>query len=207
MNQKNNVTWYTSVGAIIIAFMFFWPVGIVLLYLRIAEKNGKYKVFSNMLFWTGIVLILFTAFLIVIPTEGEEDPTLIPGLFILFVIPGLILIFIGSKRKIKLKYYEKYLQCMGGKKRISIDLLSEKRKVDLDTVITDISEMINKKIISGYINDYNELILEGYVEHNENMKRYIKQTIVVKCKECGAQNSVTAGETVECEYCGTILQG
>ncbi len=33
-----------------------------------------------------------------------------------------------------------------------------------------------------------------------------KQTKVVKCKECGAKNTIVIGETKECEYCGSLLQ-
>ena len=206
MERRNNIKWHTSIGVIIFAFIFFWPMGLVLLYLRIAEKKGKYKMRANTLFWTGVTLILFVAFLSAIQA-GEDDPTLLPGLFVLFVIPGSIMIAVGTKRKLKLKKYEKYIQCMGGKKRMSIESIAEKRKVDIDTAINDILDMINKNIINGYIDDYNELILEGYLENNENMRRYIKTVRVVKCKECGAQNSVRESSTVECEYCGTILQG
>lgn len=206
MEQRNNIKWHTSIGVIIFAFIFFWPMGLVLLYLRMAEKKGKYKMLTNTLFWTGVTLILFVAFLCAIQT-GEDDPTLLPGLFVLFVIPGIIMIAVGTKRKLKLKKYEKYIQCMGGKKRMSIESIAEKRKVDVDTATNDIFDMINKNIINGYIDDYNELILDGYLENNEKMKRYIKTVKVVKCKECGAQNSVREGTTVECEYCGTILQG
>ena len=28
----------------------------------------------------------------------------------------------------------------------------------------------------------------------------------IKCKECGAKNTVVVGQTRECEYCGTLLQ-
>lgn len=33
-----------------------------------------------------------------------------------------------------------------------------------------------------------------------------KETKVVKCKECGAKNTIIVGQTKECEYCGTLLQ-
>ena len=33
-----------------------------------------------------------------------------------------------------------------------------------------------------------------------------KEVKIVKCKSCGAKNTVVEGETKECEYCGTLLQ-
>ena len=207
INKKINEGWYTSVGAIILAFIFFWPVGIVLLYLRSIEKIGKYKVVSNTLLWCGIALAGFGILVMGTSAEAEDFVSTVIIFFILCVLPGIILIGKGIKRKIKLKYYQKYLQCIGFKKKVSINYLSEKREIDKETVINDISDMIHKKIISGYINDYDELILDGYLEYAEKMKKHEKLTKVIKCEECGAQNSIVSGETSECEYCGTILQG
>jgi len=31
-----------------------------------------------------------------------------------------------------------------------------------------------------------------------------KETKIIKCKSCGAKNTLIAGKTKECEYCGTI---
>jgi len=33
-----------------------------------------------------------------------------------------------------------------------------------------------------------------------------QQTTVVQCKNCGAKNSVTSGEFMACEYCGSGLE-
>ena len=58
MNEKEQ-PWYTSIVAVIIAMICFWPVGCVLLYLRIINNKGKYRGNTYMLITLAVILILF----------------------------------------------------------------------------------------------------------------------------------------------------
>ena len=44
----------------------------------------------------------------------------------------------------------------------------------------------------------------------QNQQTYFEDknsnTKVVKCKECGAKNTIVIGQAKECEYCGSLLQ-
>ena len=49
MKESNKEPWYISIGAIIIAMLCFWPVGCIMLYLRLIKKDGKFKTTNKML--------------------------------------------------------------------------------------------------------------------------------------------------------------
>ena len=130
----------------------------------------------------AIVLVIIGLSGISVYFDSYEFSDLILALFV-FIIPGCICAYTWYKRKEKLKEYKNYLQYFNSRRKIKIDL----------------------RMINGYIED-DELILKGnnkieFTEENTN-----KVTKIVKCKECGAKNTVVEGEKKECEYCGSVLQ-
>ena len=67
MNTNQKLPWYASVVAIIVAFLCFWPIGFVFLYLRylnihgkVKTKNAMHKLFSILLIIFGIGYSLFS---------------------------------------------------------------------------------------------------------------------------------------------------
>lgn len=100
--------WSTSMVAIILSFWLFFPLGFVLVYLRLKEKHGKYYAITKELFWTGIIWriigILYICSSITEETFVSED---LPAGIFLFVIPGIICFFFGNKRNKKMKIYDR----------------------------------------------------------------------------------------------------
>lgn len=207
-NLQNKQPWYTSIGVIIFAMMFFWPVGCVLLYLRWAKKNGKYKTINKILLIAAIVLLLIGVVGMSAFFDNHDAASLFVALF-MFIIPGLVCGYFWYKRNSKLKKYNRYLEYINARKRTKIDELCHRLNIDYDTATSALTEMINKGLINGYL-DENELIMNG---SNDVLNDYIeerivkkKETKIIKCKECGAKNTVVIGEKNECEYCGSLLQ-
>ena len=203
-NIDNNEPWYTSIVAIVIAMICFWPAGCVMLYLRWTKKNGKFKAINN-------VLLVCTAFLLFIGFIGmsafmqsHDSTDLFLALF-MFIIPGAICGSFGLKRKNKIKGYAKYLDYIRARKKIKLDTLCNKLNVDYDTATNVLTDMINKGMINGYLED-DELIIKGVNNVVEERPTERKETKIVKCKECGAKNTIIVGEKKECEYCGSLLQ-
>ena len=97
------------------------------------------------------------------------------------------------------------MEYIRARKKIKIDTLCNKLNVDYDTATNTLADMINKGMINGYLED-NELILNGSNIDNEEKTTEKKETKIVKCKECGAKNTIVVGEKNECEYCGSLLQ-
>ena len=203
----------TSIVAIIIAFWLFFPLGFILLYLRISEKHGKFYAITKILFWTGII---WTSMGIIYIGCSVNEQTFITeyltsGIAI-FIIPGLILFFLGNKKNKKMKIYNKYLEYINSRSIIRIDELCNYLTVDYDTVLHTVTEMIDKELIDGHLTD-DKIILNGFDNNSYTIQSSSpkesntnKPTKVVKCPECGAKNTVIIGTTKECEYCGTLLQ-
>ena len=201
--------WSTSMVAIVLSFWLFFPLGFVLLYIRLKDKHGKYYSITKILYWTGIVWSALGLFY-VFASIGEKTfvkEYLPAGLFV-FIIPGIICFYFGFKRNKKMKVYDKYMAYINTRRKSKIDGICNSVGVDYETGLRMVEEMINKGFINGYIED-DELIIKNakqntsdFVEEREEKK----ETKVVKCKECGAKNTVVVGQTKECEYCGTLLQ-
>lgn len=205
---NNKQPWYTSVIFIVITFIFFWPLGFVMLYLRWYKNDGKYKAINNLLLACTIFLIFMGLLgtIIYITSHLYED---ILFAVLIFLVPGFICGFFWLKRKNKIKGYSRYLEYIHTRKNLKIDALCNKLNVDYDTATNVLADMINKGMIKGYL-DEDELVLSDNKSNGNSVvlekPTVNKDTKVVKCKECGAKNTIIVGEKNECEYCGTLLQ-
>lgn len=208
--MKKTEKWYTSVTAIIISFIVFWPVGIALLITRFFQRYGKYVGATKTLIWTGVTLI----FIGLVGYYAEKNENNYEDLWVafIFLIPGIICAFFGFKRKVRIKLFNKYLQYINTTNKVTIVDLCNKVGNDYDTTMDTITDMINKEIIDAYIEN-DEIIFKNsfnrYVENTSSTistKNIELERTVVKCHECGAKNTVEKNKPAECEYCGTILQ-
>ena len=208
MNNLDKQPWYTSLLAIVIAMICFWPVGCVFLYLRWVKRDGRFKAINNVLLVCTVFLLLVGVPTICSSIEYFDTSDILADLFI-FIIPGIICGYIWFKRRKKVKEYNKYLEYISAHKKIKIDNICNNLNVDYKTATSAIADMINKGMIKGYIEE-DELIIKGSTEgvYNISDERtpVKKETKIVKCKECGAKNTVIVGEKKECEYCGSLLQ-
>ncbi len=200
--------WSTSMVAIVLSFWLFFPLGFFLVYIRLESKHGKYYAITKLLFWFGLIWGLF-GLLYLMSSISEKDfisEYLSAGIF-MFVIPGGLCFWFGNKRNTRMKVYDKYMMYISSRKKVKIDGLCNGVGVDYDTAIKMVEEMISKGFINGYLED-DELIIKTTNQVTQEFTDDIiqnKETKVVKCKECGAKNTVIVGQASECEYCGTFL--
>lgn len=200
--------WSASTLAIVISFWLFFPLGFVLLYLRLKEKHGKYYAITKELFWTGLIWggfgILYLGLSITEKTFVSEY--LLAGVFV-FVIPGAICFYFGNKRNKKMKIYDKYMLYISSRRKVKLDGLCNNVGVDYETGLKMVEEMIAKGFINGYLDDDELIIKKGESLINDIIEEPVqnKETKVVKCKECGAKNTIIVGQSKECEYCGSLL--
>ena len=200
--------WSTSTFTIVLAFWLFFPLGFVLVYIRLKEKYGKYYAITKELYWTGIIWgglgLLYLIF-----SVNEKDyfiELFLPSVFI-FIIPGFLCFYFGNKRNKPMKIYDKYMSYILSRKKVRIDSLCSNLGVSYDTALSTVEDMILKGFINGYIDD-DELIITKLAKNSDEFQSVEvkkKETKIIKCKECGAKNTVIVGQTKECEYCGSLL--
>ena len=205
--MKSLIKYTIYLVLIILAFIIFWPVGCILLYLKWRMELGKYKAFSRALFITGIGIFLFGLLSVAVFIDSKEIENVIISI-IIFVTPGMLLMLWSRNRNKKIEKYNKYLNYINVRRKVEIDEMCNMLEVNLDDAISDLTKMINIGLINGYLTN-NELILNNVIDINTNkessQEKEQKEIKIVKCTSCGAETKLENGEKKECEYCGTIL--
>ena len=145
MNEKEQ-PWYTSIVAVIIAMICFWPVGCVLLYLRIINNKGKYRGNTYMLITLAVILILFGIVGLSVFFDGGDSSDFFLAT-LMFIIPGAVCAFFSYKRMKQLKIYKKYSDYISVRKKVEIEGICSKLNVDYDTAVSTLTDMISKDMI------------------------------------------------------------
>jgi hypothetical protein len=213
-NTKKSITW----GWIVFWLILFWPVGIFLLFKKQStDKSATLKntktliIVSYILIFMGILypLMAFTGNLEV--TDDSMDPVS-AGIFmvVLFGGGGVLLNIKARKMKITGDRYRKYIALVVNQNQTSISNIASAVGVSYEVAENDLQKMIDDDYFHGaYINvAQREIILAQAAPQRDlqtvNATRV--QEKITTCGGCGANNRVTIGRIVECEYCGTLLQ-
>lgn len=209
MKQNGKEPWYTSVVAIVIAMICFWPVGCVFLYLRLSKSRNKYNII-NMILLISTICLLFVGIVGMSVYFEEHEISNLWIALLMFIIPGMVCGYFWYKRRKKFKEYKKYLDYINARKKVKLDSLCNRLNVNYDTAVSNLTEIINNGFIDGYLTE-DELVIKGIFEEEfnkmeNNTQPASRETKIVKCRECGAKNTIVVGQPKECEYCGTILQ-
>ncbi len=185
-----------SWGAIVVAFILFWPLG---LYWYIKRLNinrndalNSWKVMLGFGIW-------FT--FLGLSTAGV-------GVGVPYLIGGIILLVSAIVHKSNAKKTKKYLSIIinGGVTQI-VNIASSTGK-SVDTVRADIQKMIDKRFLKAgtYIDASTDEVkipnMSGSAASTPENASIPPKTVVCKC--CGANNTVTSAASV-CEYCGSAL--
>lgn len=193
---------------VIISFII-WPIGLVLLYLKLYSEGGKLKA-NKVFFW----ILAVCCYLMVMGSagvffeKGNYDPSYIIFGF-LFLAGGIASTNKAIKFGKEYNYYQNYVEEIGIKKTIFIEELAEKMNYSIEKVEEDISKMVSYKIIEGYINDENKLILLRNSDLRDAASEIEEEKTMifsVECKNCGATNQYIENKKNRCEFCGSILE-
>lgn len=123
---------------------------------------------------------------------------------IMMVLPGALLTRKAYRAMKESTLQEKIYGYLKAKKKMTILELAQKANIGEDVVTDQVVKMIANGMIDGFINEANEIVLNGE-ERVLNEEVEERELTVVKCNACGATNKVKVGTPTECEYCGTML--
>lgn len=190
---------------VILTLIFFWPVGLIFLYLKLRNNSkNKFK-------FSGITKIVIGACsvsfgLIGLSTEIDE-PTGEVGLTIvmvsIFLAIGIAFIYFGVKNIKEGKIYEKISNLINFQEVESVEEIAKKLKITEEKVAEYISKAISLGICNNEI-EYknNRIIYKKKVEEQAEKKKHER---IVKCECCGGINHINDTEVKACEYCGMEL--
>ncbi len=196
---------YQSWIIVILALIFFWPVGLLLLYLKFKDTSKNKLVFSGVTkIVAGVCSVCFG--LIGAATEIDE-PTGEVGLTIvmvsIFLAIGAIFIYFGIKNIKEGKIYEKIGNLINFQEVESVEEIARKLKITEEKA----EEYMSKAVSLGFCNNEIEyknkkIIYKKKIEAEVEKKKHER---IVKCECCGGINKIIDGESNTCEYCGMGL--
>ncbi len=213
-NNNNNLSGLYSWPVIILALIFFWPLGLFLIIKRSSLDKKTAMGSGKLIKGLGIASCCMAALGFMVSVTDGFDGTDV-GLIIFFAAAGAALLYVANKNKKKADSVKQYLNIIinGGERQI--DAIAAATGKQYDVVKKDIQEMIDKGFLkNAYINENTrEVVLPSAAPANTNVGQVTSgaaptttvQTRVVACPCCGANNTVS-GTLGECEYCGSPLK-
>lgn len=201
--MKQQTPWYYSWPAIIVAFIFFWPLGIILLIMK--NKSSKNSIFvgsSN-----KKIYIILGVVLIIIGLSGFGT-SISMGLFM--ILGGVALILYAGQMAKRANRNKQYIDMIVNQNIISLDTIASKNNISYDTVLKEVKQLITLGVLKGAKIDE--------IRHTITMIQSVKtpigtqdsqapKYITVTCPGCGAKMSIQQGTTISCEYCDTPITG
>ena len=209
-NQKSGISW----PVIIIAFIFFWPLGIVLLILRSRNKTETYTIWkrTRVIGWILLIIgILFVIVFIADIADGYHYEHLGDVIFMLalglgFAIGGIATLTTSKKQRAKSDRYKMYINFIINNEIEDIADIAHKMNISIAAVINELTTMISKGFLGTYIIDVKANRV--FCPNKERIKQEEKErnTRVVICSNgCGASNVINT-PVGRCEYCQSPIQ-
>ncbi|PPK76364.1 hypothetical protein BXY41_11854 [Lacrimispora xylanisolvens] len=187
--------------AIILWFVFFWPVGIYKLNERIKIDKPGAKHNCRIMFIFGVILMVFNIWLLGSAHINFGDIKTFYPVLIIMLFPNFYIFLRAVLLKKEADYYEKQ----------RIASINESKKFlnkMTDDFMKDFKDFQNQTTI---LFTQNQTTYMNKQENNCEMpnRSYEKDTQrnpkVVICQSCGGKNTVITGTVSECEYCGSPL--
>lgn len=211
--MNNNTPWYYSTWAIVLAFLFFWPLGIVLLILR--NSSSKQSIFlgstnKKKYIIAGIILIVLGLIYI------SSDNTFM-GLFM--IIGGIALIVYAEQLKKKAVRNRQYMDLIINQGQTSLDNIANMCNINYELVVKELRTLISLGVLKNAVIDENyrtitvqkqpvqapQQNLQGTVSNLvDSIAGAVNQSseeVMCVCPGCGAKVALRKGTTQNCEYC------
>jgi len=199
-NSRLSISWIW----VVVAFILFWPIGVVLLLVKLSgDKSAMMRcgrpmiILSYILIGIGVICLL--------AMFGGEIGMLMPA--ILFGGGGGALNIIGRRTTATSERYKKYLDLVINQGETSIDNIAAAVGVSYAATVEDLQKMINSGFLTNaFIDVGSRSIVLARVAAPRADGFVVGQERVLVCGSCGANNRTIVGKISECEYCGSVLQ-
>lgn len=190
---------------VILTLIIFWPVGLVLLYLKLRNNSKNKFIFSGTI---KIIIGVCSIFFALIGTAAEiDEPTgeivLTIVMVSIFLAIGVAFIYFGMKNIKEGKIYEKIKNLINFQQVESVEEIAKELKITEEKA----TEYISKAVSLGFCNNEIEyknkkIIYKKKIEAEIEKKKHER---IVKCECCGGINHINDTEAKACEYCGMEL--
>lgn len=201
-------------GWIIFWLIFFWPVGLFLLFKKFNDKTVliSAKKAPTVAAW---VLIAFGSLMLLTNIKNFFTDFFVSVIFLAWVVGGVLILQKVRKTKAKAEQYKRYLNVIVNGDERSIDNVASAVSATYGQAQANIQAMIDEGFLKGaYINERNRTVVLSQDARTTRPVYTVagqpdiqQQPRSVRCPGCGANNVVFGGQITECEYCGTPVNG
>ncbi len=212
------------IGWVILAFIFFWPVFIYLVYKNMKDDDAfltRYQPTNGY----NTTYIVIGAFIILISglgllgTLSMPDEDLVSSLiiFILMAVGGIACITTANKYKIRNIKYQNYYKLVTTQNMSNINQIASTAGFSPQQTTIDLQAMVWGGFLDGYVVNKQtgevvprqmnqQMRPQAPVQNRPNPAPTQTKTTTVRCAGCGANNVVIIGQTAICEYCDTAIK-
>jgi len=199
---------------IIFCFIIFWPVGLLLLFIRLgSDRTAAIKSAWIISAVSYVMLIIGSALLIA--AIADVYGVIMPAIALL--IGGVVLNRVARQTRVRSDRYKSYIALIVNQGVASIDVIAQAVGQPYEAAVADLQKMITAGYFAGAFIDYQQrLILLAHsapgpyiTVPSSSLSAFTAappQTKTVTCSSCGANNAITIGSFTECEYCGSPLE-
>lgn len=213
--QKKSFSW----GIIALMFFLFFPIGIWMLVKKMTDEKFNYIKNGKSLKILAWILIGFAVMYLIMGITGEleteEGSSVVGGVIMMLVIfggGGAFALYKAHSYIKKGTKYNRYVSIINSSNDTLIDNIAAAYPTSFEQAAKDLQSMLDDGYFMNAYVDLNrrELIMPPKattvnVAVNQNTSPSHGQPTSVKCKNCGATNTVVPGTVNECEYCGSPL--
>lgn len=198
--------------AIVLWFIFFWPVGVYLLIKKLTNDKSAAMHNSKILLGIGI-FFLFGAFVMItqlFDSSADTGSTVFGILF--YGAGGAGLIYAAKRLKDTGERYKKFIDIVINQRQTTIENIASQMGLGYDETVKGLQKMIDKGYFNGaYIDQGNhEIVLPNTNIVQPTVNAQSTNTNVqqrtVKCPNCGGNNVINVGQVAECEFCGSPIE-
>lgn len=213
--QKKSFSW----GIIALMFFLFFPIGIWMLVKKMTDEKFNYIKNGKSLKILAWILIGFAVMYLIMGITGEleteEGSSVVGGVIVMLMIfggGGAFALYKAHSYIKKGTKYNRYISIINSSNDTLIDNIAAAYPTSFEQAAKDLQSMLDDGYFMNAYIDLNrrELIMPQRsvsvnVTVNQNTAHADAQPTSVKCKNCGATNTVVPGTANECEYCGSPL--
>lgn len=213
--QKKSFSW----GIIALMFILFFPIGIWMLVKKMTDEKFNYIKNGKSLKILAWILIGFAVVYLIMGVTGEletEDGSSVVGgvimMLMIFGGGGAFALYKAHSYIKKGTKYNRYISIINSINDTLIDNIAAAYPTSFEQAAKDLQSMLDDGYFMNAYVDLNrrELIMPqksapANVAVNQSTFPSSGQPTSVKCKNCGATNTVVLGTANECEYCGSPL--
>ena len=203
--QHNTNTINTSWAAIVIALVLFWPIGLFLLFRKVAVDRSAAIRCGRPLILISYALFFFSfVYISLMLSDGISFfiPALLTG------VGGFFLRRTGKRMRDTSTKYKQYIAIVVNQGETSLDNIAGQMGLPFDIIQQDLQKMITLGYFKNARIDHGNRQIIFAPMQMPNMPHMgdpgAPAPRVVICPGCGANNRVL-GYISECEYCGSAL--